>query len=285
MFAISGVTGHVGGAAARELLAQGHPIRVIVRDAAKGASWAARGAEVAVASLSDPTSLRAALADATGFFALLPTDDGSTDVLGDHRRMAAAIATAVAQSGVPHVVLLSSLGADLAAGTGPIAGLHELEVQMRATGARLTCIRPGFFQETVAESLDPARHLGIYPSFNRSADEPVSMVATRDIGRLVAASLANPPSASEVVDILGPETTSRQIAAKLGAALGKPVQVVDIPPEGWMDALARAGLSRHFAELLAEMYAAVASGAVVPRGDRLVQATTEIDETIAALVG
>ena len=53
MFAITGVTGKVGGAVARSLLAQGHKVRAVVRDAEKGRSWSAQGCEIAIASVED----------------------------------------------------------------------------------------------------------------------------------------------------------------------------------------------------------------------------------------
>ena len=72
MYAITGVTGHVGGAAARELLAAGAPVRAVVRDPEKGQAWAALGAEVAVADFTDRTALAAALAGCRGAFVMLP---------------------------------------------------------------------------------------------------------------------------------------------------------------------------------------------------------------------
>ena len=57
MFAITGVTGKVGGAVARGLLAQGHQVRAVVRDAGKGRFWSAQGCEIAIASVEDATGL------------------------------------------------------------------------------------------------------------------------------------------------------------------------------------------------------------------------------------
>src|ERR1043165_7598852 len=72
MYAIAGVSGHTGSVAAETLLAQGKPVRVIVRDAAKGAAWSQKGAEVAVASLEDTAALTRALTGVAGAFVLLP---------------------------------------------------------------------------------------------------------------------------------------------------------------------------------------------------------------------
>ena len=78
MYAIAGVTGHVGSVAAETLLAQGKPVRVIVRDAAKGAPWKAKGAEVAIADLGDEAALASAFAGASGAFVLLPPTQTAT---------------------------------------------------------------------------------------------------------------------------------------------------------------------------------------------------------------
>src|SRR6185295_10459226 len=113
MYAIAGVTGHTGSAAATALLAQGKPVRVIVRDAARAAAWRARGAEIAVASLDDRAALTAALTGAAGAFLLLPPTGTTTSAtpLDDNARLSAALASAVHAAKLPHVVLLSSVGA------------------------------------------------------------------------------------------------------------------------------------------------------------------------------
>ena len=43
LYAITGITGKIGGVLARTLLAANHPVRAVVRDADKGAVWAAQG--------------------------------------------------------------------------------------------------------------------------------------------------------------------------------------------------------------------------------------------------
>lgn len=66
MYVIAGVTGHTGTVVAERLLAKGQAIRVIVREAHKGARWHARGAEIAVASLDDDEAIARALTGARG---------------------------------------------------------------------------------------------------------------------------------------------------------------------------------------------------------------------------
>ena len=284
MFVVAGVTGHVGSVVATKLLASKKPVRVIVRDAAKGAAWSARGAEVAVGQLDDQAFLVGALRGASGFFTLLPPDFAASDFYAAQRAKADAIAAAVKAAGVPHVVILSSVGADLATGNGPIRGLHYLENVLRAAGTKLSAIRAGYFQENVEQSIGPARQMGMFFNMAASADYPMPMIATEDIGALVAESLMSPPAKSETVDLHGPAYSIRQVAEKLGAALGKTLQVVDVPAAGRVDAMVQGGLPRHVAEVFSAMYDGFNSGAIRPSGDRMVEGKTTLDQTIARIV-
>src|SRR5438046_9512437 len=124
MYVIAGVTGHTGRGVAETLLAQREKLRVIVRNAQQGEAWKQRGAEVTVAQLGDATAVAKALGGAKGAYLLVPPRYDADDMLGAQRPVIDALAEAVRKSGVPHVVLLSSLGAELNEGTGPIKGLH-----------------------------------------------------------------------------------------------------------------------------------------------------------------
>lgn len=282
MYAIAGITGHVGGAAARELLAAGEQVRAVVRDPAKGEPWARQGAHVAVADFTDRTALTAAFTGCRGAFVMLPTIATAGDA--DHRRMADTIAAAIAGGGVGHVVALSSLGADLPDGTGPIRWLHHLENRLRGTGAVVTAIRSPHFQEKVETVLDAATGAGVYPVFAESADVETPMVATRDIGAVAARALLRPPSSSEVVDLDGPRYTERAVAAKLADVLGRPLEVVTIPRPQWGAVLRDAGLPPLLAEELVGLYDAERLGLLEPRGDRRLDCTTGIDRTLRDVV-
>lgn len=285
MYVVAGATGRVGSAAAAALLAAGAPVRVLARDPARAQGWRDRGAQVHAVDLRDRDALAAAARGAEGLFVLLPFDLTAPDLDAYAAALTAAVGGAVRDSAVPHVVVLSSGGADLPAGTGPIAALHGLERALGATDAVVTAVRPGHFQEKVADVLDVARGAGVYPVLAASADVPHPQVATRDVGAVVARALLAPPARSEAVDVLGPVVTERAVAEVLGAALGRPLEVVTVPEPGWPAALAEAGLPPHAAAALAELYRADERGLLAPRGDRVVHATTPVAETVARLVG
>ncbi len=114
MFAITGVTGKVGGAVARGLLAQGHKVRAVVRDAGKGQPWSAQGCDIAIASLEDATGLTKALRGVEGVFLMTPPDYDPEPGFPQTHKAAAAIRQAIETSRPGRVVFLSTVGAHVA---------------------------------------------------------------------------------------------------------------------------------------------------------------------------
>ncbi|HEX6328872.1 MAG TPA: NAD(P)H-binding protein [Jiangellaceae bacterium] len=284
MYTIAGVTGQVGSAVADELLAAGQDVRVLVRDVAKGEPWAQRGAQVAVADLRDVNGLTDAVRGSNGVFVLLPLNLTSPTAAAEAAELTDAVGEAIEAAGVPHVVALSSVGADLPEGTGAIEWLHRFENRLRGTGAVLTAVRSGHFQEKARDLLGAVHAAGIYPVLRDTADVPIPMVAVRDVGAVIASALREPAPAHRVVDVEGPEYTERQVAETIASLVGKPVEVVTIPQPGWVGTLVEAGLSTEGAELIAGLYDADQRGVLQPKGDRLIRGRTGLEETLRDLV-
>jgi uncharacterized protein YbjT (DUF2867 family) len=280
-YVVAGVTGRVGSAVADELLKQGEQVTVIVRTQACGLDWGRRGAEVAIGSLDDRSFLSNVVRGTAGLFTRLPENVTPDDFHGARRRMADAIAGAVQESDVPHVVMLSAIAAALPDGNGPAKDLHYCENRLRACGTTLTALRASYFQDNVASALTPATQAGIFPNFLPSADFACPMIATQDVGRFAAAALTTPPRTSEVVDLFGPTYSIRQVAEILGEAVAKTLEVVNIPPEEHVSALVQANIPQPIAEAVAEMFAAFSAGVVVPQGDRSLSGTTTIERVVA----
>jgi uncharacterized protein YbjT (DUF2867 family) len=255
-----------------------------VRDAHKGEPWAARGAEVAIASLDDPAALERALGGAEGAYLLSPPDVGASDVFGETRRRFAGIAHAIRAAKLPHAVLLSSVGAEHESGTGPIVSLHLAE-QLLAAATALTAVRPGYFQENWAMVLPIAKQDGVLPSFV-PGDVRVPTVATEDIGRVAAEALIDGPRGQRVIELAGPEeVTPEDVARAASAALGRPVQLAVQPLSAAVATFTAFGVSEHVAELYREMYAWIGSGASTPApGSAIVRGRVGIREGIARLV-
>ena len=282
-FVVCGATGRTGSVATRELLARGHRVTAIVRDPARATALKAAGVRVATGSLEEPAVISAALRGGDALFALLPEDPVAPDFHAPRKAITEALVTAVGESGVPHVVLLSAIAACLPGGNGPARDLHALENALGETGTVLTTLRACWMQENVGAALKPASAAGIYPNFMFSSDAAFPTIASRDIGTFVADVITDHPRA-ETIDLLGPAYSARQISQLLGKALGKPIRIVDIPTQAQVSMLMQAGLSQSFAEAVAELYTCFGSGRVKPKGDRQLAGTTPLETTIADML-
>lgn len=282
MYAVAGVSGNTGRWVAETLLQAGAPVRVIVRDAAKGQPWAERGAEVAVADLSDVDALASALEGVQGLYTLVPpqyTDDPIRDGIAIGR----GLAEAAGRAGV-HVVLLSSVGAQHPSGTGPIQILHHTEAALRDAGVDATFLRAGYFFENYGALIPAITGDGVLPTFI-PASTPTPTVTVRDIGRKAAALLQAGGDGVKIVGLSGPgDPSTDDVAAGFSRALGRPIQVVEQPLEAVIPTFTGLGLSEAWAGLYRELYEGIISGRVAFEAPPQ-RGTDGIDEGIAALLG
>ncbi|MEO0548024.1 MAG: NmrA family NAD(P)-binding protein [Pseudomonadota bacterium] len=286
MFVISGATGNTGSVAAQTLLDQGQPVRVIVRSEEKGAPWAAKGAEVAIAEIMDIDAMTKALEGASGAYFMLPPDLSNEDFLGDSQRRAKAIVEAATAARLPHAVVLSSVGAQHSDKVGPISTIGNLERMLLAASIPLTAVRPGYFLENIYDVMPAVLHEGIFPSMIQPLDKKIDMVATKDIGLTVADVLVDPtPVAHRVVELKGADQYSAEdIAAALSKSLDRPIHAVPVPSEAWINTLKQAGLSQQSAETMAEMHESINSGRIAFLDPNAKVASTDLASFVERLV-
>jgi uncharacterized protein YbjT (DUF2867 family) len=275
--AVMGASGNIGGRISEQLLAAGHTVRALGRSAEKLASLKARGAEVLLGDVADAAFLTRAFTGADGAFTLQPPNPTAGDYPARQNEEGEAIAAAAAASGLPHLVALSSIGADLPAGTGPIAGLHRQEARLKRLGSTsVLVLRPGFFFENFLNVVGLIKHQGINGSAV-TGDAVLPMIATRDIADAAARALAvRDWTGFQVRELLGPrDLTHAEATRVIGAAIGKPdLPYVAFPYADYIGALVQAGLSQSMAGQYAEMSKAFNDGLVVSREGRTVANTT-----------
>jgi len=265
MIVITGATGNTGKPAAESLLAKGEKIRVIGRDASKLQPFVQKGAEAFVGSVEDPAFLRKAFQGATAAYLLIPPDLQTNDLRGYQKRVVDGYVSAIAETKVPYVVTLSSVGADLTEKSGPILGLHDLEVKLNAIkGLNVLHLRPAGFMENLFMSVQPLRTMGMLPG-PLPADEPHAMIAGRDIGVYAAERLhARDFSGSSVQELHGQrDVTMKEVAAVVGNAIGKPkLGYMQVPFMMLEPAMVQTGLPKSTVALMIEMWKSMNSGAL-----------------------
>jgi uncharacterized protein YbjT (DUF2867 family) len=244
-YAVSGVTGHTGAAAADALLRAGRAVRVIVRDPVQGRPWAERGAGISVADLTDLAAMTVALRGVQGSYVICPQHYGRDDLVEHAGLIAATTAHAAAAADVPRLVALSSVGADRDSGTGWIGMNRMFEQRLGESGVATTFLRAAYFMENWTPLVAHAVRTGTLPTFLAPPHRPLPMVATADVGRAAAALLQEEWAGNRAVTLAGPQDYAPDdVAAILAATLGNPVDIAVVPEAAWPDALAGAGFSR-----------------------------------------
>lgn len=284
-FVITGVSGHTGAVAAETLLAQGEQVRVVVRERKKGERFADKGAEIAVADIGDADALAKALTGARGAYLLMPPNMAVADFRDYQRKIATAITDAVTRAKVPHVVLLSSVGAQHGSGNGPIAGLHDLEQRLaKIPGLRTTAIRASSFMENLGGSLGMLAQ-GLFPTFTPAAFA-YDMIATHDIGKLAAAELREGGTKSSIIELGAGPYSPNDVAATLSKLVGNPIAVAEGPLDAVVPTFMGFGMQQQLAELYREMLGGIASGHVAfEGGHRSVRGSTPLETVLAGMLG
>ena len=246
-------TGQIGNKLANILLDRKADVTLIARHPEKVKDLASRGAKVVAGEHGDPAVVEQALRNADALFWLTPSEMTSRDPLGEARRMAEAGASVIRKHPDLHVVHLSSAGAFLPSGTGPIVGHHDTEEKFRAAGKNIVSLRPNEFMENVFFSLPTIiGQDSIYTSLPGSVKAP--LIATRDIAEVAAEFLLKPIDGHHVIDIVGPQEISLDEWASIaGQAIGKPIRVVTVPGDNLKAAMSQSGMSPEMAALLVEM--------------------------------
>ena len=232
MYAITGITGRVGGIAARALLDSGERVRAVVRSADKGAPWALKGCEVAMATATDASALKHAFTGADGVFLMTPPVFDPQPGFPIMRAIAAATVAAIEAVRPGRVVFLSTVGAQ-ATEPNLLSGAAIIEDALRSVSVPVALLRPAWFMENAEWDVEAAKG-GVVPSFLQPLDHAIPMIATQDIGAVAAELLGERWRGVRVVELEGPRRYSaNDIGAAFANLLGRPVRMEPVARDRW----------------------------------------------------
>lgn len=240
MYVITGATGNTGKHIAENLLAAGKTVKTISRNATHLAELVAKGALPAVGDLADPAFLTEAFRGATAVYLLIPPKFDVSDWRAYQRTIMNAYTTALKAAGVKKAVLLSSVGAHLLEGAGPVSGLAELEQAVhQIPGLDTLSLRPGFFMENLYANMNLIKQAGIF-GYTLQPDYKMPLVHTRDIAEVATKHLLDLHFTGHSHVFIGgsADLSMPEVAAILGKSIGKP-ELVYVPFER---GAARAGM-------------------------------------------
>ncbi len=243
MILVTGATGDIGGEVVRQVLATGEKVRVLARDPAKAAKLGP-GVEVALGDLLKPEPLAEALAGADKLFLMAGAQD--LPAVAEH-----AVASAK-RAGVRHVVLLSSSTVL----TEPMVKLGTwhaaAERLLEATGLAWTMLRPGNFASNALRWAPMIKAQGaVFGVFGAGKSSPID---PHDIATVAATALTTAGHEGKRYTLTSEEllTAAEQVEI-IGAALGKPLRVVDVPEAGARAGMLKSGMSEQLVEALMEV--------------------------------
>jgi uncharacterized protein YbjT (DUF2867 family) len=259
MFLVMGVTGKVGGATARHLLAQGKKVRALVRDRAKAASWTEQGVELVDGDWNNAAAIERALKGVDGAFVMLPAVWAPSPDFKEAKGVIANYVEALTKAAPPRVVGLSSMGANRTSGLGMITALSLLEQGFRKLTSPIAFVRAGGFFENFLYGLHVAQG-GTLPVYYNPTNRKSTMVATNDIGAEVATLLTGPAWSGQRVIELGSMVSADEVAAQLGEVLKLDVKAFAVPRAGWPAAFEQFGIPKGQTGPAEAMFEAINSG-------------------------
>ncbi len=277
MIAVTGATGHTGKVVAESLLAAGEKVRVIGRNADKLQPFVAKGAEAFVGNVLDTDAMTRAFQGVNAAYVMIPPDLKQPKMRAYMDDVTESLGNALEKALVKYAVSLSSVGAQLSEGAGPVSGLHGFEARLNRTiGLNVLHLRAGYFMENTLMCVQVYKTMGFYAALLKG-DLPIGQIASWDIGARAAAELrALKFSGQNVTELLGQRDISLNEAAKIfGAAIGKPgLGYTQAPAMMAKPALMQAGLSADGADQMIEMSKAANEGRMVPLEKRNESNTT-----------
>src|SRR6202023_43063 len=273
MYVILGASGNTGSIIANFLLSKGEKVRVMGGDRGRLQRFVRQGAEASTADVSDAAALAKGFRGARAAYLLLPPITSRED----QERESDAIAKAVKESGLRYAVYLSSYGAQVPEGTGPVAGLHSLEQKLNAiSGLNVLHLRAAYFMENNLAAIGMIHEMGIF-GHALLPDLKIPMAATRDVGDYAAQRLLHLDfSGKQTRELLGERDLSmKEATAVIARGIGKPdLRYEQFPYDQVQQALTQLGVPPKGAAMYIEMYKAINAGVLVPLEPRSQENTT-----------
>lgn len=258
---VTGSTGNISKPLAAQLVKAGHQVKVISSNGANQPAIEASGAEALIGSVDDVDFLTRAFSGADLIYTMVPNNFAASDYRAYIRGIGHNYAEAIAKSGVKNVVNLSSIGADQTGGTGPIAGIHDVEnILNELADVNVRHVRAAYFFTNYYNDIALIKHMNILGA-NYGPDTQMLLVQPEDIADAIAQEIEHGFTGKSYRYIVGDEITAGQAAQILGKAVGKPdLQWVTFTDEEALNGMLQAGLPAEISRNYVEMGVALRNG-------------------------
>jgi uncharacterized protein YbjT (DUF2867 family) len=264
-YVLTGSTGNITKPLAATLIAAGHDVTIISSSESRKSEIEAIGAKAAFGSVLDKTFLSNAFLGADAVYLMIPPTFTVSDWLGFQKEAADNFATAIQQSGVKNIVQLSSIGAHMGTGAGPIDGLAYLEKRLEGmNGINVVKLRPSYFYTNFFTLIDMVKHAGILGSNMGDGDFKLVLTHPKDIADAAAKQLLALDFKDQSVKYVSSDIRSfTEIANALGRAIGQAeLPWIPFSDEDTLQGMLQSGLPEIFAEGYVQMGKSIREGLI-----------------------
>lgn len=261
MIVVTTPTGQIGSQVVDRLLAGQKPVRVIARDASRLAAGVRERVDVVEGCHDDPVVLDQALPGAAALFWLVPPDPRAASAEAYYLAFARAGVAAIRRHGVGHVVGVTSAGHGWPKPAGLLSAAFAMDAELERSGAAYRALSMPFYMENLDRNLDAIREHGVL-SLPYAPDQPLAMIATRDIAQTAAPLLTDRSwTGHENLPVFGPERlTPNQMAQVMSEVLGRPVTYQQASHDDFASRMAARGASEQAIRDMTEMHDAQNEG-------------------------
>lgn len=261
-YVLTGSLGNISKPVAEKLISAGHHVTVISRKSDKTGQIESLGATAAIGSVEDVEFLTKTFTGADAVYTMVPPHFGATDWKKYIAGIGENYAAAIKNSGVKNVVNLSSIGAHMPEGCGPVSGLHFVEKALNdLEGVNVRHLRPGFFYPNFMNQIGMIKNMGITGG-NYGEGTTLVIVHPNDIAEVADEELKGLAfKGKSILYIASDEKTTTEIGSILGKAIGSPeIPWVNFTDEDTLNGMLQAGVPIVIAKNYTEMGAAMRSG-------------------------
>ena len=286
---ITGSLGNISKPLTQELVQKGHDVTVISSKTEKKAAIEALGASAAIGFIADVKFLSNTFTGADAVYCMLPPFDyfdPNLDIMATTRNLVGDYAQAIRNSGVKHVVHLSSIGAHTDKGNGLLAFHHLAESIFKELPPDVIIkhMRPVGFYTNLYDFKDTIKGKGFLGLFltlrfsgfmslitgktgviaaNYGAEDKNPWVSPKDIAAAIAEELTTPFIERKVRYVASEELTCNEIAQIIGNAIGKPyLKWALMSDKDMMGGLKMFGMPESRAKGVVDMQAGMHNGSV-----------------------
>lgn len=263
-YLITGGAGHTSGPLTEKLLKAGLQVTLIGRDSSKLKKYAESGATIAAGSVEDPAFLEKAFSGADAAYLMLPPNMQVEDFRAYQKAVSHNYIQALKSAGIKKVVVLSSIGAHMINGAGPVDGLAYFEqlITKELPEVDVVFLRPSYFYKNFFQQIGLIKGMKIMGSNFTFGQEKMVLTHTNDIAETAFELLDKLSFIGKTVRyIASDERTTDEIGQILSASVGQPgIPWIQFPDDQAYGGMIQVGIKPSLAKDYVDMGIALREG-------------------------